>query len=202
MVRRLNRACLIESRMYLKTLLATLPEAKGGYVIMTFLKAITAAAFISVSTLSIAPPAVAGWGCGWGCGWGAALAGFGLGATVGSAFAPVYVVPPPPEFYYSYGPADYEDYYYGPADYGPSDYGPPPRPPSRHGTQPSPRSKLPPTAATLQTSKTSGFTSSQQKIEAKFKAAQAKAKRAGVDSLTQADIEGLSLQQLKQIRGY
>jgi hypothetical protein len=57
-------------------------------------------------------------------------------------------------------------------------------------------------AATSLTSKTNGFTSSHQKVEAKFKAAQAKAKRAGVDALTQADIEGLSSKQLKQIRGY
>ena len=79
-------------------------------------KTITAAAFVGVGMLSISPPAVAGWGCGWGCGWGAALAGLGVGAIVGGALAPVYVVPPPPNYYYAYGPADYEDYYYGPAD--------------------------------------------------------------------------------------
>jgi hypothetical protein len=168
---------------------------------MTFLKAIIAAAFIGVSALSISSPAMAGWGCGWGCGWGAALAGFGVGAMVGSALAPAYVVPPPPGYYYSYGAADYEDYYYGPAEYGPPEYGPP-RPPSRHGAHPNPNSKLPSPAATSQTSKASGPTRSKQKIEARFKAAQAKAKRAGVDALTQADIEGLSSQQLKQIRGY
>ena len=169
---------------------------------MTFRKTITAAAFVGVGMLSISPPAVAGWGCGWGCGWGAALAGLGVGAIVGSALAPVYVAPtPPPYYYYTYGPADYEDYYYGPADYGASDYGPP-RPPIWHGSRPNPRSKLQSPAATSLTSKTNGFTSSHQKVEAKFKAAQAKAKRAGVDALTQADIEGLSSKQLKQIRGY
>ena len=118
-----------------------------------------------------------------------------------SALAPVYVVPSPPSDYYVYGPAYYEDYYYGPAEYGPPEYGPP-RPPSRHGAHPNPNSKLPSPAATSQTSKASGPASSKQKIEARFKAAQAKAKRAGVDALTQADIEGLSSQQLKQIRGY
>ena len=41
-----------------------------------------------------------------------------------------------------------------------------------------------------------------QKSDAKFKAAQAKAKRDGVHTLTQKDIEGLSVAQLKQIRGY
>ena len=38
--------------------------------------------------------------------------------------------------------------------------------------------------------------------QAKFKAAQAKAKLGGVDTLTQKDIEGLSHEQIKQIRGY
>jgi len=41
-----------------------------------------------------------------------------------------------------------------------------------------------------------------QKSDARFKAAQAKAKRDGVHTLTQKDIEGLSVAQLKQIRGY
>jgi hypothetical protein len=41
-----------------------------------------------------------------------------------------------------------------------------------------------------------------QKTEAKFKAAQAKAKREGVDSLTREDIEGLTPEQLKELRGY
>jgi uncharacterized membrane protein len=37
--------------------------------------------------------------------------------------------------------------------------------------------------------------------EAKFKAAQAKAQQDGVEMLTQKDIEGLSLEQIKQLRG-
>jgi|SRR6476620_63824 hypothetical protein len=41
-----------------------------------------------------------------------------------------------------------------------------------------------------------------QGAETKFKAAQAKAKRDGVETLTQKDIEGLSLDQIKQLRGY
>jgi hypothetical protein len=168
---------------------------------MTFLKATVAAAFIGVTTLSMSSPAMAGWGCGWGCGWGAALAGFGVGAMVGSALAPTYVVPPPPDYYDPHGPVDYEDYYDGPPEYDSPEYGPPPRPPS-YGPRRNPHLKSPSSAATSQTSKTSGLTSSHQKIEARFKAAQAKAKRAGVDALTQADIEGLSSEQLKQIRGY
>jgi hypothetical protein len=57
------------------------------------LKAIAAAALISVAALTLPSPADAGHG-----GWGAGLVGFGIGAIVGSALAPreVYVVPPPP----------------------------------------------------------------------------------------------------------
>jgi hypothetical protein len=41
-----------------------------------------------------------------------------------------------------------------------------------------------------------------QGAEAKFKAAQAKAKLHGVHTLTQKDIEGLSYEQIKELRGY
>ena len=77
----------------------------------TSLKAITATALIGIGTLSLSPPANAGWGCGWGCGWGPVLAGFGIGAMVGSALAgpPIYAGPPPPPVYY--GPAGYGPYY-------------------------------------------------------------------------------------------
>ena len=38
--------------------------------------------------------------------------------------------------------------------------------------------------------------------ESKFKAAQAKAEKVGVHKLTQEDIEGLSYDQIRQLRGY
>ena len=38
--------------------------------------------------------------------------------------------------------------------------------------------------------------------EAKFKAAQEKAKLSGVHTLTQKDIEGLTSEQIKELRGY
>jgi hypothetical protein len=41
-----------------------------------------------------------------------------------------------------------------------------------------------------------------QEAEGKFKAAQAKAARVGVENLTEKDIEGLSFEQIKQLRGY
>ena len=44
--------------------------------------------------------------------------------------------------------------------------------------------------------------SQRRKSRAKFKAAEAKAKRDGVETLTRKDIEGLSLEQIKQLRGY
>jgi hypothetical protein len=50
--------------------------------------------------------------------------------------------------------------------------------------------------------KTGVITASKQKPEAKLKLAQAKAKRDGVASLTKEDIEGLSPEQIKQLRGY
>lgn len=39
-------------------------------------------------------------------------------------------------------------------------------------------------------------------VEAKFEAAQAKAKKNGVETLTRGDIEGLSYEQIKLLRGY
>ena len=184
----------------------------------TSLKVITATALIGIGTLSLSPPANAGWGCGWGCGWGSALAGFGVGALVGSALAapPVYVVPPPPPDYYGpavYGPPDYD----GPAGYGPPDYdgpvvnGPSPRTPNWYSNRAYPRSKTPPHAADWQRpgparstmAKTAAATGAvKQDADVKFKAAQAKAKRDGVQTLTQKDIEGLSYGQIKQLRGY
>jgi len=42
----------------------------------------------------------------------------------------------------------------------------------------------------------------EQKLVAKFKAAQAKATKVGVENLTKEDIDGLSSAQLKELRGY
>ena len=41
-----------------------------------------------------------------------------------------------------------------------------------------------------------------QEAEAKFRAAQAKAAKVGVENLTERDIDGLSFEQIKQLRGY
>jgi hypothetical protein len=124
---------------------------------------------------------------------GAGLIGFGIGAILGSMLTPteVYYLPPPPPEYYD-----------------PVYYGPPPAPPKQHDrpysipkTHPratadnkQPRSTVP--------TKVAPQTNGAQKAEAKFRAAQAKAKRDGVQNLTQKDIEGLSYEQIKQLRGY
>jgi len=42
----------------------------------------------------------------------------------------------------------------------------------------------------------------EEEREAKFNAAEAKAKREGVEALTSEDIDGLSLEQIKKLRGY
>jgi hypothetical protein len=227
----------------------------------TSLKAISATALIGFG-LSLSSPAHAGW-CGWGCGWGSALAGFGVGAIVGSTIAapPAYAVPPPTPYHYGpaaygpydgpagYGPPDYNGgpaAYHGQAGYGPPDhdgqggygppdynggppayhgqaghgppnydgqggYGLPPRTPSGYGNRPYPPSNTPPhvtadaqrpVASRSTTAKTGVITTSKEKMEAKFKYAEAKAKRDGVDSLTKEDVEGLSPEQMKQLRGY
>jgi hypothetical protein len=73
-------------------------------------------------------------------------------------------------------------------------------------TQPSSVPPLPPRkpeqdhSATRASPETSGTV--EQETVAKFKAAEAKAKREGVHSLTSEDIEGLSVEQIKQLRGY
>jgi hypothetical protein len=155
--------------------------------------------------------------------------GFGIGAILGGMMGPpeVYFVPPPPGYY---GPAVYgPPYYDGPAAYGPVPRGPRYARERYYGERAYPRQKAaPPPAAYRQPSgpvrsKTARATPPTatvgpartkaakaglpaapvaQRSDAKFKAAQAKAKREGVHTLTQKDIEGLSEAQIKQIRGY
>jgi hypothetical protein len=181
--------------------------------------AITATA-IGIATLSVGAPAHAG-----SSDIGAGLVGFGIGAILGSMMGPpeVYFVQPPPDYY---GPV-----VYGPPNYdGPVAYWPMPRGPAPYDARTYPRYKTPPLAAVhdrrppppgartarsgaptgaiepvARSNKAKAVASSPlpaPKSDAKFKAAQAKAKRDGVHTLTQKDIEDLSSAQLKQIRGY
>ena len=102
--------------------------------------------------------------------------------------------------------------YYGPpGSYRPRSYGPPPGP-DRYGDRAYPRPKTPPPAAAYERrpaptrsarAKTGPVAAPvKQEADARFKAVQAKAKRVGVQMLTQKDIEGLSPEQIKQLRGY
>ena len=162
----------------------------------------TVAAAIGIAALSPGAPARAG-----SSGISAGLVGFGIGAILGGMMGPpeVYFVPPPPDYY---GPV-----VYGPPNYdGPVVYGPMPRPPRVYGERAYPRSRTaaPPYAhrrapgptRSKAARKEAPTAALAQRSDAKFKAAQAKAKREGVHTLTQKDIEGLSVAQLKQIRGY
>ena len=163
---------------------------------------VTTASAIGIAVLSLGTPTRAG-----SSDIGAGLVGFGIGAILGSMMGPpeVYFVPPPPGYY---GPA-----VYGPPNYdGPIAYGPMPRTPRAYGERAYPRQRaVPPPSAHRQAPAPSRAKTARkeaptrtlaQKSDAKFKAAQAKAKRDGVHTLTQKDIEGLSVAQLKQIRGY
>jgi hypothetical protein len=168
-----------------------------------------ATAMVGMAVLSGAGPAHAGHGSAIGAG----LVGFGFGTVLGSMLTPseVYYAPPPPDYYGydGYGYYGYDDY--GPVDYGPDyddgpDYGPPPPPrPHPRVTAPAHRdanqSRAVPASSSKPTKATSSSTAA-QKAETKFKAVQAKAKREGVENLTQQDIQGLSSAQLKQLRGY
>ena len=167
-----------------------------------------AAAVIAIAALPLAAPAEAGHRSAVGAG----LVGFGIGAVLGSMMGPpeVYFVPPPPDYY---GPPVYgpPDYYEGPVDYGPVPwrqraYAPPPYPRQRATPPASYRQTAKPAPArakTVKTAKTAPSAPTPAQInQAKFKAALSKAKRDGVHTLTEKDIEGLSTAQLKQIRGY
>ncbi|MGH6825534.1 hypothetical protein [Methyloceanibacter sp.] len=177
-----------------------------------FRTAVTTAA-IGMAALFLSPPSQAGNGSAVGAG----LVGFGIGAILGSMMGPpdVYFVPPPPPEYY--GPAAYGPHYY----YRPGAYGPPPRAPNWYGERSYQRPAPPPPAAAHQyrpaptrsatataktgpaTAKTKPVTAPvKQDADAKFKAVQAKAKRDGVETLTQKDIEGLTPGQITQLRGY
>jgi hypothetical protein len=139
-----------------------------------------------MTLLSCAAPPQPGDGAAIGFG----IAGFDIEAIMDSVLASTeaYVVPPARPF-----------------------YGPPHRMGKSYSDRSYPRSKTTPVAAhgprsgptPSKTVKTEVLAAAvEQKSEAKFKAAQAKAQRDGVETLTQKDIEGLSLEQIKQLRGY
>jgi hypothetical protein len=151
-------------------------------------------AAMGIAALSLSAPAQAGNGSDIGAG----LVGFGIGAILGSMMGPpeVYFVPPPPGYY---GPIPRTPNGYGERAYRRSKT--PPRA-VVHGRRPQPaRSTSAISPKRPKTAKTLPSAAAVQRPD-RFEAAQAKAKRDGVHTLTQKDIEGLSVAQLKQIRGY
>ena len=167
-------------------------------------KVLQLAAATALSILSFTVPALAG-----GSAIGYGIAGFGIGALLGSALGPTTVYVGPPGYYdgpYYYDP--YYDPYDDPVDYGP----PPPRnwyggrpyhPPAR--TNPSHAADkpelVPKHSSTIEAPAYTG--SIKQGSEAKLKAAQAKAEKlGGVQKLTSEDVAGLSREQLRKLRGY
>jgi hypothetical protein len=166
------------------------------------LRLILATAAIGIVALSLNQPARAG-----NSDIGAGLVGFGIGAILGSMMGPpgVYFVPPPPDYYgpVVYGPPGYDgQVVYGPMPRTPRGYGERAYPRPRAATPPTAHRQAPPPARPKAAKKEPPRVAVAQKSDVKFKAAQAKAKRDGVHTLTQKDIEGLSVAQLKQIRGY
>jgi nucleotide-binding universal stress UspA family protein len=163
------------------------------------LRVTAATAAVGMVALLFTAPAQAGNGSA----VGAALVGLGIGAILGSALTPqaVYVVPPPPDYYY-------DPYYDDPYDYdGPVGYEPP-APSDWYGRRTYPRSKTPSPHATAHVPQSAPRTpvhtgAVEQGSEAKLKAAQAKAEKlGGIEKLTSEDVDGLSRQQLKKLRGY
>ena len=112
---------------------------------------------------------------------------------------PVAYAPPPPVVYAPPPPVAYAP---PPAPYGKSTYArseTPPQVAARAGWRASPR-----WAATKGEARASAAAASavDQDPQAKFKAAQAKSAKVGVENLTKEDIDGLNYAQLKQLRGY
>ena len=115
------------------------------------------------------------------------IAGFDIGAILGSVLAPAeaYVLPPPPSVIPRRTRKSYGDHSYARSKA--------PSPVAADGPQGGAKQSTP---VKIRTGNVA------QELEAKFKSAQAKATKVGVENLTKEDIDGLSSGQLKELRGY
>jgi hypothetical protein len=113
------------------------------------------------------------------------IAGFDIGAILGSVLAPAeaYVLPPPPSAIPRRTRKSYGDHSYARSKA--------PSPVAAYGPQGGAKQSTP---VKIRTGNVA--------LEAKFKSAQAKATEVGVENLTKEDIDGLSSGQLKELRGY
>jgi hypothetical protein len=142
------------------------------------------AAVIGIAALSLSTPALAG------SSDVTALVGFGIRAILGGIYGPI------PRTQKAYGDRSYPRIKTRPVVH---QRRPGPARPKTAKTE-APTRAIAPTRA--KTAASSPGPRVAQKTDVKFEAAQAKAKRDGVHTLTQKDIEGLSVAQLKEIRGY
>ena len=144
------------------------------------------AAAIGIAALSLSTPALAG------SSDVTALVGFGIRAILGGIYGPI------PRTQRAYGDRAYPRIKTPPRAVVHQRRPGPARP--KTAKTEAPTGAIAPTRA--KTAASSPAPRVVQKTDIKFEAAQAKAKRDGVHTLTQKDIEGLSLAQLKEIRGY
>jgi hypothetical protein len=103
--------------------------------------------------------------------------------VVRAPLPPVGYAPPPPPVAYAPPPGPY-----GRSSYAVSETPPPAAPMTWHASK---------RWAEVKTGARDG-----QDSQAKFKAAQAKAAKLGVENLTKEDVDGLTVAQLKELRGY
>jgi len=115
------------------------------------------------------------------------IAGFDIGAVLGSVLAPAeaYVLSPPHPVIPRRTRKSYNDRSYARSKT--------PSPVGAYGPRPGAKQSTP---VKIRTDNV------EQELVAKFKAAQAKATKVGVENLTKEDIDGLGSAQLKEHRGY
>ena len=144
---------------------------------------VTITAAVGMALLSCTAPPVQGNGAAISFG----IAGFDIGAILGSVLTPAeaYLLPPPPSVIPRRTRKSYRDYSHARSKA--------PSPVAAYGPRPGAKQSTP---AKIRTGNV------EQELEAKFKSAQAKATKVGVENLSKEDIDGLSSAQLKELRGY
>ena len=144
---------------------------------------VTIMAAVGMALLSCTAPPMQGNGAAISFG----IAGFDIEAILGSVLAPAeaYVLPPPHPVIPRRTRKSYSDHSYARSKT--------PSPVAAYGPRPGAKQSTP---VKIRTDNV------EPELVVKFKAAQAKATKVGVENLTKEDIDGLSSAQLKELRGY
>ena len=144
---------------------------------------VTITAAVGMALLSCTAPPMQGNGAAISFG----IAGFDIEAILGSVLAPAeaYVLPPPHPVIPRRTRKSYSDHSYARSKT--------PSPVAAYGPRPGAKQSTP---VKIRTDNV------EPELVVKFKAAQAKATKVGVENLTKEDIDGLSSAQLKELRGY